>query len=254
MSMSDGAVKRLRMFAGPNGSGKTSLIRRLAREFAAEGLFSCHHYINADDLSRDLHGDGIGFDRFGLDVTWEQLRESLLGAGRLAAEHPFLASGRVQGSRLTAPAVACDGYVAASIADFLREELLACGRSFAFETVMSHPSKVEFFARARADGYRTYLYFIATDSPLVNLGRVQERVAAGGHDVPADKLRERYERCLRLVHDALAYAYRAFLFDNSGAEPVWLAEFDPHGECRLQVAEASLPKWYATYVTGCQPP
>ena len=33
-------------------------------------------FASADDLSRDLKGDGIGFDKFGLQVTWSQLRES----------------------------------------------------------------------------------------------------------------------------------------------------------------------------------
>jgi predicted ABC-type ATPase len=244
----------LRMFAGPNGSGKTSLVRKLAREFSASGQFSLHHFINADDLSRSLLGGGISFDAFGLKVTWTQLRESLIGARRLRADHPFLGCGQVQESRLTAPADACDAYVAASIADFLRDELLACGQSFSFETVMSHRSKVEFFGRARAAGFRTYLYFIVTDSPLVNLGRVKERVAVGGHDVPEDKVLERYERCLQLVRDALTHADRAFLFDNSGAEPVWIAEFDPSGEYDLKIAENALPRWFRTWVRSPEPP
>ncbi len=244
--MNGDGIKRLRMFAGPNGSGKTSLIHTFAREFSPPGLFSLHHFINADDLARALQSNGIDFDDYGLMVTWPQLRDALLGAGRLRSDHPFLAAGQVHNARLTAPAGTWDGYVAASIADFLREELLACGQSFSFETVMSHASKIDFFARARADGYRTYLYFIATDSSKLNIARVKTRVATGGHDVPDNKIVERYARCLQLVRDALAHAHRAFLFDNSGAEPVWLAEFGPHGECELQVSEDALPHWFKT--------
>ena len=94
---------------------------------------------------------------------------------------------------MTAQAGTCDAYVAAAIADFLREELMACGQSLSFETVMSHESKIEFFARARAEGYRTYLYFIATDSPALNVGRVKTRAATGGHDVPEGKTRQRVQ-------------------------------------------------------------
>jgi predicted ABC-type ATPase len=252
--MSDPGIKRLRMFAGPNGSGKSTLVRRFAREHSPAGLFSLQCFVNADELARALLTEGIGFDTFGLEVTWDQLRESLLAAKRLDANHPFLSSGQVQNSRLTAPADVCGDYVAACIADFLHEELLACGLSFSFETVMSHPSKIELFARARAEGYRTYLYFIATDSAVVNRGRVRERVAKGGHDVPEDKILERYERSLRLVRDALAHAYRAFIFDNSGGEPIWLAEFDPQGECKLQLPPDSLPRWFHTWIELPAPP
>ena len=253
-SLMSAGVKRLRMFAGPNGSGKTTLIHKFAREFSPSGLFSLHHYINADDLFRALQGDGIRFDRFGLVVNWEQLCESIIGAGRVPDDHPFFAKGQIQESRLTAPANTFDGYMAAAIADFLRDELLACGLSISFENVMSHRSKIDFFARARSEGYRTYLYFIATDSSEVNRGRVQERVAAGGHDVPEDKIVERYDRCLKLARHALAHAYRAFIFDNSGSEPIWLAEFDQHGEYALKVSSDSLPKWFHTWILTPEPP
>ncbi|HVC94264.1 MAG TPA: hypothetical protein VND64_11270 [Pirellulales bacterium] len=243
--MADDGVKRLRMFAGPNGSGKSSLVRLYAREFSPSGLFKLHHFINADELFIAMKGDGLDFQAFGVDVTWTELRDSLIGEARLPADHPFLEAGQVRNSWLTAPADVCDGYVAASVADFLREVLLACGQSFSFETVMSHPSKIEFFARARVEGYRTYLYFIATDSPVVNLGRVKERVARGGHDVPEEKMVARYQRCLQLLPEALAHAHRAFLFDNSGSEPVWLAEFNPQGSCRLKVPGDSLPTWFS---------
>jgi predicted ABC-type ATPase len=251
----DDGVKRLRMFAGPNGSGKTSIIRRYAREFSPDGLFSLHYYINADDLFHSLRSDGIKLRTdFGLDVTWEQLRSALLGAKRLSADHRFLGVGVIADGRLSCPADVCDAYVAASIADFLREELLACGESLSFETVMSHPNKVEFFARARSQGFQTYLYFVATESPEINVGRVKTRAATGGHDVPDDKVRERYARCLRLVRDVLPYAHRAYFFDNSGAAPVWLAEFGPHGDCRLETREADLPNWFLQWVWSPEPP
>jgi predicted ABC-type ATPase len=149
---------------------------------------------------------------------------------------------------LTAPAEACDAYAAAAVADFLREELLAAGQSFSFETVMSHPSKIDFFAKARAAGYRTYLYFIATESSHLNIYRVKNRVALGEHDVPEDKIVERYKRCLELVGQALVRAYRAFLFDNSGVEPIWLAQLTPEGKLQLKVAADSLPLWFNTWV------
>src|SRR5205085_3831240 len=63
------APKRVRMFAGPNGSGKTSLVRKLAREFTADGLFQLHQFINADSIFRDLQeGRGVAIESLGRTV------------------------------------------------------------------------------------------------------------------------------------------------------------------------------------------
>ena len=53
---------------------------------------------------------------------------------------------------------------------------------------------------------------------------------------------------MRLAREAIAHAYRAFIFDNSGMEPVWLAEFDDSGNCVLKVAEETLPNWYRAWI------
>jgi predicted ABC-type ATPase len=240
--------KRVRMFAGPNGSGKTSLVRNLAKEFSAQGLFHVHHFINADDIFRDLQGPGVSLECLKGEVTVEEVRAILVAGGRLPASHPFLHSVRIQGARLCAPADHADAYAAAAVADFFREELLLADRSFSFETVMSHQSKVDFLARARMAGYRTYLYFVATESSHLNVYRIRNRVAIGGHDVPEAKIVERYERCLQLLPEALQRAYRAFLFDNSGSEPVWLAQLTPERTLQLEVADELLPAWFRRHV------
>lgn len=252
--MSQANPKRVRMFAGPNGSGKTSLVHRLARDFSANGFFQLHQFINADNLFRDLHeGRGISLAFLGQDVAIEQLRIALVAGGRLSAGHPFLDAVQLENRRLMAPPAVCDAYVAAAIADFLRDELRAVGQSFSFETVMSHRSKIDFFAQARAEGYRTYLYFIATESSHLNISRVHNRAALGGHDVPENKIVERYQRCLELVGAALKHTYRAFLFDNSGGEPIWLAQLTPEGEFRLEVAAGLLPAWFRAWVAPHYP-
>ncbi|HEY7425131.1 MAG TPA: hypothetical protein VH682_12950 [Gemmataceae bacterium] len=225
------------------------MVHKLARDFSADGLFQLHHFLNADDLFRDFQeGRGVSLDFLERTIAVEQVRRALVGGGRLRADHPFLQAVQVANGRVLAPASVCDNYVAAALVDILREELLVAGRSFSFETVMSHRSKIDFFARARAAGYRTYLYFLATESSHLNIYRVKNRAALGGHDVPEDKIVERYKRCLELVGEALSHAYRAFLFDNSGAEPVWLAQLTSDGRFQLKVAEDSLPVWFRTWI------
>jgi predicted ABC-type ATPase len=48
------------------------------------------------------------------------------------------------------------------------------------ESVISSPDKVQLLEQARQLGYRTYLNFIATDDPAINISRVQNRVKQGG--------------------------------------------------------------------------
>jgi predicted ABC-type ATPase len=240
---------RLRMFAGPNGSGKTSLVRSLSRENSPDGLFQLRYFLNADDLLSQLQsGVGISLQMLGRIPTVAAIRNSLFQGERLQREHPILSTLRIKEDRLFAAPESADGYVGAAIADFLREQLLASQISFSFETVMSHPSKVDFFDRARATGYRTYLYFIATDSPSLNVFRIQNRVAQGEHDVPMKKIVDRYHRCLRLLASAIARAHRAYVFDNSGDEPIWLAEWTPDGRAHLKVDRTMLPEWFKTWV------
>ena len=73
---------------------------------------------------------------------------------------------------------------AQEIADFHRNRCLMNGISLSFETVMSHPSKIEFMIRANDAGYDVTLYFICTSDPEINIRRVENRVSLGGHSVP----------------------------------------------------------------------
>ncbi|MBC7820339.1 MAG: zeta toxin family protein [Planctomycetaceae bacterium] len=244
--MSSAPSKRLRMIAGPNGSGKSSIIRNLAKERSPDGVFRLNHFLNADDVERALVSTGLDLASLDIDISLDRLFDVLRSGKRIPDHHPFFTTARLDGSVLFASGG--NGYLAASIVDFLREQLMERGSSFSFETVMSHRSKVEFFGRARSAGYKTYLYFVCTNSAELNVARVRSRVASGGHAVPEDKIRERYDRCLELAPEAIANSYRAYFFDNSGPEPVWLAEFDPDGNCELKIESDHLPAWFRTRI------
>jgi predicted ABC-type ATPase len=122
--------------------------------------------------------------------------------------------------RLDFRKVDVNSYFASVAGDFLRQKLLDQKLSFTFETVMSHPSKVDLLASAQQAGYRTYLYFVATDDPDINISRVRSRVKLGGHAVPEDRIVKRYHRSLDLLMQAIQHTNRAYVFDNSGARLV----------------------------------
>lgn len=104
---------------------------------------------------------------------------------------------------------------AAQYAEDWRERCLREGRDFIFETVLSVPDKVEFIQRAKDAGFFVRFFFIATDTPYINVARIAQRVVEGGHTVPADKIVARYFRSIANGVEAARLADRGYFFDNS---------------------------------------
>lgn len=134
-----------------------------------------------------------------------------------------------------------------------RAELLAAGSSFITETVFSHPSKLGLVNEALARGYLVHLHVILVPVQ-VSVNRVAERVRHGGHDVPEQKIRDRYARLWDLVVQACALADRAEFFDNSSARhPFRRVAAYEHG---LLLGDADWPAWAPAVlsVPRLQPP
>jgi predicted ABC-type ATPase len=113
---------------------------------------------------------------------------------------------------------------------------------------MSHVSKVELLEKAQSEGYRTYLYYVATEDAEINVSRVAYRVSQHGHAVPLDKIISRYGRSLGLLLRAIRASNRAYLFDNSGAlgEQTWFVEVTD-GES-VEFKAEKIPAWFAKHV------
>lgn len=133
------------------------------------------------------------------------------------------------------------------IADERRARFLSEARSFSLETVLSHPSKIAFMREARAADYYIILYYVAIADPLVNVARVADRVAKGGHDVPEERIRARYQRSMSLLAEAARAADRVYVFDNSGCggERRLCVAIE---EGRLRISEPNLPGWVRKFL------
>lgn len=107
---------------------------------------------------------------------------------------------------------------AATIAENTRDRLLALGRPFVAETVFSHPSELDLVDRALGAGYYVQLHVLAVPAALA-VERVRRRVAAGGHDVPPDRVVARWHRLWPLVADAVRRADSADVWDNTRLGP-----------------------------------
>lgn len=237
--MSD-AIPRLRMFAGPNGSGKTTVKRDLNKPAAWFGV-----YINPDDIESAVRATGLlPLAPFEITTTTAEVRAYFASSAFLRGQNLRTSADAIhcENAALDFCGLAFNSYHASVLADFLRRKALDARTSFTFETVMSAPDKVELLKEAQDRGFRTYLYFIATDSPEINIQRVKNRVADGGHDVPETKIVERYHRSIALLGEALRHTNRAYLFDTSG-EPWFFAEVTNGTTIELKTG-GQIPSWF----------
>jgi predicted ABC-type ATPase len=106
-------------------------------------------------------------------------------------------------------------YKAARIAAERRQAHVDAATSFITETTFSHPSKLDLIKQARGSGFLIILYHVNVRSADLSVARVEERKREGGHDVPEDKIRERYDRNQALIHIAALSADKALIYDNS---------------------------------------
>lgn len=228
------------MFAGPNGSGKSTLKSVLLPELLGA-------YLNPDEIEAEIKRSGfLRLADYGVDTTPEEIL-SFFTSARLLIENSLQREAHLltfADGRLEFRNVAVNSYWASVAVDFLQRQLLKRKATFTFETVMSHPSKVAMLHAAQSAGYRTYLYFIATDDPEINRSRVRNRVKLGGHPVPEDKITTRYHRSLDLLPAAIRATHRAYIFDNSGGkgDHTWLAEITDGRT--LELKTNLVPAWF----------
>ncbi|MBU5458073.1 hypothetical protein KQI17_09680 [Oscillibacter sp. MSJ-31] len=116
-------------------------------------------------------------------------------------------------------ALCCTNLEAAQKAEELRESYLAAHRDFCFETVLSTDRNLKLLARAKESGYFIRCYYVLTADPEINVARVVSRVSDGGHDVPAEKIRSRYDKALALVKELIAVCDVCHIYDNSLSVP-----------------------------------
>lgn len=240
--------KRLRIFAGPNGSGKSTLVANLP----VKGQFSVNVFINADEIEKELKADDGVLDasKYRLsNISSQILQEHILRKGMtpLKIGSQTVSQFDVTDSRYITFKGEINSYIAADLADFIRYQLLKSGISFTFESVFSHESKLQIMTEAKQLGYRVYLYFITTEDPDINVNRVANRVAEGGHPVPEKRIRERYFKSLGLLYDAIKASDRAYLFDNSTKEYRFVAEIT-NGSVDTSPANGNIPNWFVKYI------
>jgi predicted ABC-type ATPase len=78
----------------------------------------------------------------------------------------------------------------------LARERMTAGETFGIETTLAGQGALRLIRLARSRNFGVDLVYLGTDNVEINLERIAERVAAGGHDVAEVDVRRRYTRSL----------------------------------------------------------
>lgn len=96
---------------------------------------------------------------------------------------------------------------------------------FAFETTLAGKSYLSFLKSLKNKNYSIHLFFLWIPNPELALARIKERMADGGHDVPAADVRRRFHRGIYNLFKLYKPILDSWmLFNNSGATPTLIAE------------------------------
>lgn len=106
----------------------------------------------------------------------------------------------------------------------LLEQAIAERRDYRFETTLGGRTIAELLARAARAGLRVNIWFCGLSGPEMHLARVARRVSQGGHDIPATKIRERWNTSRENLIRLLPLLHHLRVYDNS-------TEADPAEGC-----------------------
>lgn len=242
-------MKRIRVFAGPNWSGKSTMVNHIIEKGYKQfgyALINPDRHINPDDLNLT---DVLDFSKFGLTVDEYSFRDYMLHSPFFKKCNISIRDILLNNNCFHIPNK--NSYIGSMLADYLRDCYVDSEEKlFSFETVLSHPSKIDFLKSAKDKGWQVYLYFVNTADPYINSDRVKDRVSKGGHNVPPDKIRDRYTRSLENLYPVLQHCRRAYIFDNTKNIHL-IAEKDPDGILKLHVN--IIPAWlYDNVLSKCR--
>ncbi|HEV7683551.1 MAG TPA: zeta toxin family protein [Pyrinomonadaceae bacterium] len=86
---------------------------------------------------------------------------------------------------------------------------------FVFESTLGGTTIPILLIRAAAQGIAVHVWFVGLESPELHIARVRQRVRRGGHFIPEEDIRRRYERSRLNLIDLIPQLASLRVFDNS---------------------------------------
>ena len=140
----------------------------------------------------------------------------------------------------------------------LLERAIAERLDFAFETTLGGHTISALLLEALTAGIEVRMWFVGLSSPELHMARVRSRVARGGHDIPEEKIRERYDRSRIHLIELMPRLTELRVFDNSfdadphagrAPEPMLILHLSK-GKILEMVELPRTPQWAKALVTA----
>ena len=147
---------------------------------------------------------------------------------------PFLDPDEI-GKNAQASAVMAGKLVSTSIKGYIEDKQL-----FIRESTLSSKFDMRMIQTAKEKGFETTLVFVSVGDADTAVDRVRMRHAMGGHSVPEDDIKRRFERGLENLPEAIKHVDKAKILDNSGDKYKEVATF----EKGKMVEHKYTPKWF----------
>lgn len=94
-------------------------------------------------------------------------------------------------------------------------EAIRTGQRFAFETTLGGRTITGILLDAARAGVRVRMFYVGLGSVDKHIARVRARVRRGGHDIPEERIRARYDSSRRNLIRLLPHLDELSLWDNS---------------------------------------
>ncbi len=117
------------------------------------------------------------------------------------------------------------------------KSLITKGQDFAFETTLATKSYKNFVSDAQANGYSVTLIFFYLNSQDLAVKRVETRVKEGGHHIPENVIRRRYENGLNNFFNIYSSIVDEWMFIENSGEPYKLIAQKTKSEVKVYIAQ-----------------
>lgn len=118
--------------------------------------------------------------------------------------------------------------------------------SFAVETTLAGTGVLRLMEQARGRHFTVHLVYIGIENVVTALDRIAERVAQGGHGVPSQDIRRRYERSMLHLGQAVTLAHHVLIIDNSLEQGMRVVLAVDDGEVTMRAP--GMPTWVRVHL------